>query len=173
MSDSTRQFSFRASCRRAVRGSSTWLLKCLHRFWATFPEFATRWEDWDEDSQNTFLMDRPLMVKKRRIIVQAEAAGGLTPAQRVRWHEVQRLTEAHRAEMEALLGHPLRGSRPSDLWRVTQAGRWMAFSAANSRSAWATSAAFCSAGKNAERKPFNNSSSSCASDSPIGSISVA
>ena len=78
-------------------------LDYLFREWESIPALAAEWEEWDENSKLTFVIDWGVPEDRLGQLRQWAEKDLLTPAQRARYEELLWLVAQHRPVLERLL----------------------------------------------------------------------
>jgi hypothetical protein len=71
--------------------------------WEAIPEVAQEWDSWDELDRLDFVLEWPLRVDRLKQLRQWDAEGLLSPGQRGRLQELDRLMPQHQATLDRLL----------------------------------------------------------------------
>ena len=73
------------------------------RAWRGIPDVAAQWDQWDDISQLTFVVDWGVPSDRLHQLHRWAEQGCLTPAQRAQYEELLRLVAQHHATLERLL----------------------------------------------------------------------
>ena len=78
-------------------------LEYLIREWESIPGLAAEWDEWDDLSQLTFVVNWGVPADRLAQLHQWAEQGLLTPAQRQRYEQLLQLVAQHRPTLEELL----------------------------------------------------------------------
>ena len=78
-------------------------LDYLTNQWEGIPELAAEWEDWDQDSRLTFVLNWGVPADRLHQLQGWAAQGLLTPGQHARYDGLLQLVERNRPTLERLL----------------------------------------------------------------------
>jgi hypothetical protein len=71
--------------------------------WEDIPSLAAEWDDWDHDSQLTFIVNWGVPADRLHQLRGWAEQGLLTPGQRVRYARLEELVAQHQPTLERLL----------------------------------------------------------------------
>ena len=91
-----------------LRGRIEHYLEYLSSQWEGVPELAAEWDEWDQDSRLTFILNWGVPADRLHCLTQWAAAGLLTPDQSDRYDRLMRLVEQHGPTLRRLLTENLK-----------------------------------------------------------------
>jgi hypothetical protein len=74
------------------------------RTWCSIPELAEEWDDWDEFSRLTYVVDWPVHAERLADLRRWHAQELMSPGQAERFAELERLVAQHEPTLKRLFG---------------------------------------------------------------------
>jgi len=78
-------------------------LDYLLRKWTVIPQLAAEWDDWDPDSQFSFVLDWGVPADRLEQVQRWAEQGLLTPAQRSRYDQLLKIVARNRSLLDRML----------------------------------------------------------------------